>query len=153
MTSHKKKVRRVVPKTAQDKVRMEPPKTTPIVHGSSEDKTWLLRVHLQTAVPLWVLAMKNWSSERIGRVAEQCCDTVASEGDNILYKSRVAGKSAQAFNALAQGIAVLSMQPGGVMVFGHHFCTDHSACQHVQVEMEVRDFVQGLRDLADKFLH
>lgn len=60
------------------------------------------------------------------RLAEECADTVTAHGDDLLY----GGPHCTAtFTALARGLAAGALQPGGVTVAGHHFCTGpHEDC-------------------------
>lgn len=81
----------------------------------------LLKVALLTAVPLWIERVKPWDWERRLARAEQAVDVIASEGDNILHRSREQGESAKAFNALAEALAILAYQPGGVEFAGMHW--------------------------------
>lgn len=41
--------------------------------------------------------------------AERCMAEVAEHGDYILYRSKKRGETARAFNALAEGLAILSL--------------------------------------------
>lgn len=83
----------------------------------------LLSTSLSVAVPLWIaqIQKEGWSWEKILEVASRCGQTVASEGDNILYRSKKKGGTAKAFNDLALGMACLAFVPGGVTAFGMHF--------------------------------
>jgi len=81
----------------------------------------LLKIALSTAVPLWIDSLKTAPFDHINRRAKACSDTIAHEGDIILYKSKKAGQTAHAFNRLAEGIACLSFFPGGVKAFGMHW--------------------------------
>ena len=83
----------------------------------------LLQATLEIAVPLWIEKLKQQSPEYRLERAKAHVDTIASKGDIILYRSKKTGETAAAFNALAEAIAVLSFQPGGVTVFGLHFET------------------------------
>jgi hypothetical protein len=65
--------------------------------------------------------------ERAAR-ARPLAATVASQGDNILYRSPRAGATAAAFN----GLALATCQPGGVTFAGRHWCTNHAACQQAR---------------------
>ena len=83
----------------------------------------MLKVTLSAAVPLWILKIQNecWTPEyRHERIAI-CGETVAFKGDIILFRGRKPGETAEAFNRLAEGIALLSFAPGGVTTFGMHF--------------------------------
>ncbi len=98
--------------------------TTPTSHS---DTTYtLLTCTLQLAVPLWIERLRGRPWEHIQQRAKVCSDTVAHRGDVILYRGKKRGESAEAFNALAEGIACLSFAPGGVKVFGQHWeaCLD-----------------------------
>jgi hypothetical protein len=105
-----------------------------------------LAVSLEAAVPLWIIKWARARPEhRIAR-AQACAAVVAAHGDAILYKSKrhaprwheAHGKpgdedyqpavkidgvpgSAEAFNHLAEGIALAAYQPGGITIFGHHW--------------------------------
>jgi hypothetical protein len=81
----------------------------------------LLVASLQAAVPLWILQMRHLSFDERKRRAEECSQIVAEKGDIILFRSEKRGETAKAFSALAEGIAVLAFQPGGVKVFGCHW--------------------------------
>lgn len=85
---------------------------------------------LQVAVPLWVENIKAQRDalppglfwETITTSAKRCSDVIAEQGDCLMFKSR--GKTATAFNALAEGLACLSFCPGGVRFMGMHWETD-----------------------------
>lgn len=44
--------------------------------------------------------------------------------------------TAEVFNACARGIAALAHCPGGVTVFGLHWCLDHTACKRAAAEAQ-----------------
>ncbi len=88
----------------------------------------LLPVALQAAVPLWIERVRHMTpGQRQARAAE-LADVITERGDVILYRRARRGESAAAFNALAEALAIGAFQPGGVTVFGSHWCTDHEAC-------------------------
>jgi hypothetical protein len=92
----------------------------------ARDTTWtLLQSSLDVAVPLWVdgCRAKDWTTlrERIRAIE----DTFATSSEFVLFRSPKKGESAQAFNALAEAIAILSFVPGGVRTFGRHFENRH----------------------------
>ena len=64
--------------------------------------------------------------------ARDLADVVASEAD-VLFRPGKPGQTARAFNALAEGLAALSFQPGGVRFLGMHF-----EAQHPDTELESR---------------
>jgi hypothetical protein len=80
-----------------------------------------LTISLEAAVPLWIDKHKHTSVEaRIAR-ARELADVVAGHGDDILFRSKRKGESAKAFNALAEGLALMAYQPGGVSFAGEHW--------------------------------
>lgn len=84
-------------------------------------KLTLLQSTLSVAVPLRIEEMRKRPWSYIEERARVCGQVIASEGDNILYRSKKQGQTAEAFNRLAEGIACLAFTPGGVRVFGMHF--------------------------------
>jgi hypothetical protein len=82
-----------------------------------------LEMMLGIAVPLWIEKLRHASWDYIMKRASECSDVIVYEADNILYKSKKKGETAEAFNRLAEGIACLSFVPGGVTVFGKHWET------------------------------
>lgn len=81
----------------------------------------LLVTTLQAAVPLWQMRLQDqdWPYF-LGRLAE---------AQEVLFKSSEAllgfggkkGEAADAFNAVAEAIAILSFCPGGIDIFGQHW--------------------------------
>jgi hypothetical protein len=89
----------------------------------------LLSISLSAAVPLWIEKLRPLTAEqRIAR-ASGLSDIIAAHGDIILYRGGKKGESAEAFNALAEGLAIGAFQPGGVTAFGQHFCVNHEECK------------------------
>lgn len=85
------------------------PKSTPV-----------LLLTLQVAVPLWIHRWKmRPASDRIARAGE-CAQIIGEKGDVLQF----GGKGcAEAFNALAESLAILSFSPGGVKFHGLHWET------------------------------
>jgi hypothetical protein len=81
----------------------------------------VLATTLSLAVPLWIAEVRTWSPEKRQARAQICGQTVASKGDVIQFRSKKKGETAEAFNRLAEGIALLAFCPGGVKAFGMHF--------------------------------
>lgn len=81
----------------------------------------LLRISLSAAVPLWIQELKHRDWSYLTERAKICAQEVAEHGDNLLFRSEKRGESARAFNRFAEGLAILSMVPGGVNIFGLHF--------------------------------
>lgn len=115
-------------------------------------------VTLEVAVPLWQHRWRGRPADQRCARAASLGPFVAAHGDRILYRTKggptrrfpaqepdggwqTVGRthappdevipnpsSAECFNALAEGIALLSMQPGGASIFGRHF---HDGCRAV----------------------
>lgn len=82
-----------------------------------------LLVALAVAIPLWQREVrKRPVGERMER-AHALAHVIAAHGDNILYRGPKKGDTAEAFNALAEGLALASMVPGGVTFCGRHWET------------------------------
>ncbi|MEV7805055.1 hypothetical protein AB0O28_19100 [Microbispora sp. NPDC088329] len=85
-----------------------------------------LRLALQAAVPLEVMALAGATDEQRRTAAAGASRTIGEHGDQLMFGGR---RAADAFAAVARGLAVLAYQPGGVTFHGLHFCTDHAACE------------------------
>lgn len=85
----------------------------------------LLSISLQAAVPLWQLCLQERTWDYIRERLPALSLMIAEHGDNILFKSKKAGDTAVAFNALAESVAILSFVPGGVRLFGQHWEGKH----------------------------
>jgi hypothetical protein len=87
----------------------------------------LLKIALSAAVPLWILKVRSWPEAQRAERAKVCGQMVASHGDVIMFKQAATKKnpigSAEAFNALAEGLALLSFYPGGVKFADLHWET------------------------------
>lgn len=76
---------------------------------------------LELAVPLRILEVRGLSWELRKELAAEAEQEIASHGDNILFQGAKKGDTARAFVALATGLAVLALQPGGVTFAGRHW--------------------------------
>lgn len=83
---------------------------------------------LEIAVPLWIDKLRAYTEAERYAMAREDGQHIASHGDNLMFRSKP-GASADAFNALARGLAIAAYQPGGVSFGGGHWCTDHDACK------------------------
>jgi hypothetical protein len=83
-----------------------------------------LRICLQAAVPLWVARLRAIPLARLLARANDLGEVIGCQGDMIEYRER-RGKTAAAFNSLAEGIAALSFAPGGVTFLGDHWESEH----------------------------
>ncbi len=79
---------------------------------------------LQTAVPLWYRELglpASLPSIFASGELDGLAHTLAERGDLVLFgpaKGTKEGETAEAFNALARGLTILSAVPGGVELFG-----------------------------------
>ena len=80
-----------------------------------------LTTSLEVAVPMHIMELVTREPAELVAIARQCADVVAAHGDDILFRSKRKGATAEAFNALARGLAVLAYSPGGVDFAGLHF--------------------------------
>jgi hypothetical protein len=78
----------------------------------------LLRATLAVAVPMWAAQVRGWSDEKRAQRGRVCAQAVAEHGDVIQFKAK---GTADAFNRLAEGLALLSFAPGGVRFLGDHW--------------------------------
>lgn len=85
----------------------------------------LLEATLSCAVPLHAEEMKRVPYEELVKRAHEYAQIVGEKGDVIQFKSKTKGATAEAFNALAKALAVLSFSPGGVRFMGMHFENAH----------------------------
>jgi hypothetical protein len=80
----------------------------------------LMSTSLQVAVPLWIEEVRGWTVERRVATARESADVVASKGDVLQFGGKK-GEAAEAFNALARGLACCAYQPGGITFLGDHY--------------------------------
>ena len=74
---------------------------------------------LSIAVPIWIERSKAHRSRSGHSEASPAAGIWPSTATTLLFRTE--GKTALAFNKLAQGIACCAYQPGGMKVFGLHF--------------------------------
>lgn len=103
----------------------------------------LLKISLSAAVPLWVNELKNRDWSFLIERAKICSQEVAEHGDNLLFRSKKKGESATAFNRFAEGLAILSMAPGGVKIFGLHFECREKVDETIEADISAK--LQELR--------
>jgi len=85
----------------------------------------LMLATLQVAVPLWAERLKHQRLADLLPRARELAQVVAEKGDVLQFKSKKRGETAKAFDALAEGLAILSFAPGGVRFSGVHFENAH----------------------------
>jgi len=78
---------------------------------------------LQLAVPLYIQQLKDNGGPADADFTRLCGigDSLAHQGDVLLFGGSKKGETAQLFNDLAFAIAVMSFVPGGVCVFGQRW--------------------------------
>lgn len=92
---------------------------------------------LLVAVPLEILAQQGMTDEARAGYARSHADALQVGADTALFgggPSAARREGAAYFGALARVLAAMAYQPGGVTVFGQHWCTDHDACKAAAVE-------------------
>lgn len=77
---------------------------------------------MATAVLIEANNLVHLSWSIVERVAREAATAIGSHGDDLQF----GGKHCQgAFAALARGLAATSFAPGGVNLFGAHWCNRH----------------------------
>lgn len=89
-----------------------------VTSRSDHGKAVLLE-SLRVAVPLHIVKVSTWDEYSRQLEASRFSDIVAAHGDDLLYGGE---HCARAFNALAAGLAILAHRPGGVTLYGLHWC-------------------------------
>lgn len=75
----------------------------------------VLSQSLKAAVPLWVHKLRTMSHRALAERAHECGATVASTGDALQFSGesrRSKAATASAFNALAEGLAIIYLLTG-----------------------------------------
>ncbi|MFE4516707.1 hypothetical protein ACFRMQ_21225 [Kitasatospora sp. NPDC056783] len=86
----------------------------------------LLRTFLLGLVPLAIAEQQGASDGDIEAIRSRCLELIASHGDALQFGGR---HRAESRTALAEAMALLARQPGGVTRFGIHACThEHEYC-------------------------
>lgn len=83
----------------------------------------LLRFSLILGVPnaMRDLHLQGGPLERDWESARTFAETLATQGDNLLYKSKKKGETAALMAQLIRALAVMAYVPGGVTAWGLHF--------------------------------
>ena len=85
----------------------------------------LLQITLDAAIPCWIMELKLRPWSYLEMRAADASQMIAEKGDVILFRGKKKGETARAFNALAEGIAILAFYPGGVRIFNRHWVAEH----------------------------
>lgn len=84
---------------------------------------------LMVTVPMAIAELRGATTAERLAIGAQAVQFIAEHGDDILFRSKQRGKSAEAFAWLTRALAVGAYQPGGVDFAGFHFCTSHDECE------------------------
>lgn len=66
-----------------------------------------LATHLKMAVPFWMIELSQRDHSYLEKRRQYCAEGIGEKGDVILYGSKKVGRPAEAFNRLAEGLAIL----------------------------------------------
>ncbi|MFD9561534.1 hypothetical protein [Streptomyces sp. NPDC059994] len=88
------------------------------------DENVVLVESLRLAVPLHMMILHEHAPAELVRIAETAASVIGSQGDVLQFGSPQRGEAAQAFNALARGLAAAALTAQGGATFMHlHWCT------------------------------
>jgi hypothetical protein len=91
---------------------------------------------LLVAVPIEILNQRGWTDTARVEFARSHADALQSGADTAQFGGGTRrGEGAAYFAAFARVLAAMAYQPGGVTVFGQHWCTDHAACLAAEAEV------------------
>jgi hypothetical protein len=114
----------------------------------------LLVESLQAAVPLWAAHLHSIHpddrAEMIQRWAADAVDPLAGQSDIGQYGGGKKGEVAAWFNHVARGVTALSFSPGGVTVFGEHWCQNHAECSETYIEFRKQVLADSLPGAASR---
>jgi len=103
----------------------------------------LLTLHISTIVPFMILDILQTGGikEHHLREAQRHMETIASQGDLILYRSKKKGETAHAVRALCRLLAIGAFAPGGIIFLGIRFEEDiGKALEHLFAQFKLEDF-------------
>jgi hypothetical protein len=100
---------------------------TPATTWDASDFPPALIVGVEYAVSLRIQRLKHSTFQQRAWRAREAANQIAAHGDALIHGSKVSGRPAKVFNHLAEGLAVLAYQPGGVRFAGLHFQAQPSA--------------------------
>jgi hypothetical protein len=83
---------------------------------------------LAVAVPLWIHELQQLTGDtrdqQLRAWAAATVDQVCERGDILQFSGGKKGQTAEAFNALARGLAAGAYVPGGITFAGLHWCVE-----------------------------
>jgi hypothetical protein len=89
--------------------------------------TDLMTTALSVSVPLYIQRFCDRgyppTPSEINRVQDEVLPIIMAADSELMYKSKStpSGRIANNFNRLAEAIAILAHQPGGIHIFDHHW--------------------------------
>ncbi|MFJ9378940.1 hypothetical protein [Streptomyces sp. NPDC101455] len=93
-----------------------------LLRGIREDH-WVLIETLALAVPFHMIELANQSPEQLVAIASTSVSVIGPKGDALQFGGQK-GAAAEAFNALARGLAAVALTAwGGVTFAGEHWCS------------------------------
>lgn len=94
----------------------------------------LLATHLDVQVQLYICLFleRDGPTDEDFAKASDISLLIAERSDNILYRGKKKGETAELVSKLAWGIALMSFCPGGIKVFGRHWETKNENIPKVQ---------------------
>ncbi|MFF1713550.1 hypothetical protein [Streptomyces sp. NPDC058268] len=85
---------------------------------------WQLAETLRLAVPLHMAELRHLAPAQLVAIGSAAASIIGSKGDVLQFPSQKRGATAEAFNALARGLAAAALvAEGGVLFAGLHWCT------------------------------
>jgi hypothetical protein len=78
----------------------------------------MLQLNLECAVPIWIRHVRRMDDRTRYLRQQTCADYVGTHGDDLQYGGKYC---TEAFNRLAEGLALCAFSPGGVSAFGLHW--------------------------------
>lgn len=94
---------------------------TPLSDAELRDAE-LLSTCLECAVPIAIMELQRLPWPEVERLAREYGAVIAERGDVIQFRSK---GTAEAFAALARGVACLAFGPGGITFMGSHYEAAH----------------------------
>lgn len=81
----------------------------------------LMRAALGAAVPLKIADLQRMPWSMVQAQAKRCAGPIGWNGDQLLFRGRKVGRTAELFVDLVTGIAALAFGAQGVSIFRMHF--------------------------------
>jgi hypothetical protein len=87
--------------------------------------TNILSMAISGAVFMWAHKLRSTPLDTLLKRAPELSQIVAEKGDVLQFGGGKKNETAHAFNALAEGLAIMSFMPGGVTFLGEHYENKH----------------------------